>query len=118
MSNYIELTKSQKKLVRALIDTGIKREKENCLLEAEAILVKWKSESIDSLEAYRNMYQCIAQKDREIARKYNDLKGSMYYITLINLILDKWITDDDLHNLDANLILQISKAIDTYTISI
>ena len=50
--NALELTKSQKKIARRIIDTGIQREYEAGIKKLDRIISRWKREELNNRDAY------------------------------------------------------------------
>jgi hypothetical protein len=98
----IELSKSDKKAARILIDTGLDREYAHGLKKASAILEDWLKGNRDSRDAYMKLYKQVTGYDRHIAKRYNDLTGSRYLITVIGLLFDEVISEDELHGFSDN----------------
>lgn len=92
----IELSKSDKKAARILIDKGLEREYANGLKKVSGILEDWLKDRIENREAYMKMYKQVTGYDRHIAKRYNGLTGSRYLITLIGLVYDKVVNEDEL----------------------
>ncbi|MDH6535439.1 hypothetical protein M2101_002122 [Parabacteroides sp. PM5-20] len=50
-----------------------------------------------------NLYKKIKSFDKHIAKRYNDLRGSTYYMVLVGLLLDEIITPEDLNRFDEEM---------------
>lgn len=57
----------------------------------------------DPREFYMKLYSTVQDKDKIIARRYDDLTGSQYYLCLSMLVMDGVLTHDDVRELDAEL---------------
>lgn len=99
----IELSKSQKKIARELIDNSLQIECGRFLEEIETFISNRKQECKSSHEVYLNLYKKVKSFDKHIAKRYNDLRGSTYYMILVGLLLDEIITPEDLNRFDEEM---------------
>ena len=96
----LELTKTQKKIARELIDLGLQRE---CKAFTDKITKftnspEWKTGN--SHELYLKLYKKVTSFDKHIARRYNDLTGSHYLMAVFGLFQDEILTPDDIARFD------------------
>jgi hypothetical protein len=91
-----EFTKPEKKIVRQVIETGLQRDLESCILDIDQIIQQWKSKKLDNQEAYHEIFRNVKANDKYIARMYNDLRGSTYMMVLQGLLANKIISESDL----------------------
>ncbi len=94
--NALELTKSQKKIARQIIDTGLQREYEAGIIKLDMIITRWKREEIDHRDAYMELYKSLTSHDKYIARRYNRMTGSWYLHIIAAQLADKVITVEEL----------------------
>jgi hypothetical protein len=74
---YYELSKSQKKIARMVMDEGLENHYMRGLYDAEAIPGKWRNGKFASAkEAYMKLFQCVKKNDNNIAGIYNNKGGS------------------------------------------
>ncbi|MFH0989601.1 MAG: hypothetical protein V1799_06245 [bacterium] len=99
----IELTKSQKKKVRALIELGLMRDYVAGIKGAKAVCDSFIEGKSEPKEYYLKLYSTIADKDRDIGRRYNDLRGSQYFIRLLMLLREGVLLNEEIHELDEEL---------------
>lgn len=99
----IELTKSQKKKVRALIEKGLMRDYLDGILRTKTIIDSFVEGKSDPKEYYHKLYSSLREKDKEIAQRYDDLRGSNYCLRLVMLVEAGVITRDEIQDLDADL---------------
>lgn len=99
----LELSKSQKKIARELITNSLQIECGRFLEEVEICVSKREQECKSSHEAYLNLYEKVKSFDKLIARRYDDLRGSTYYITIVGLLLDEIIVPEDLNRFDGEM---------------
>jgi bacterioferritin-associated ferredoxin len=95
-----ELSKSQKKIARQLIDKGLQTECGKCLKKVESFFNKSKTAQLSNHETYLNLYQLIKKFDKHLARRYDGLSGSHYFTTVLGLYMDNVITEEDLEAFD------------------
>lgn len=98
-----ELTKSQKKKVRELIDIGLKRDYTDAIKRVKRLCDSFVEGKSDPREYYMKLYSTVKNKDKDIARRYNDLTGSKYLLRLSMLLIDNVLTHDDIRGLDDEL---------------
>ncbi len=73
--NY-EFSKSEKKIARKIIETGLQRDYESSIRDLEKIILRWKSNDLTNKEAYQELYRTVKENDKYIARMYDDMRGS------------------------------------------
>jgi hypothetical protein len=95
----MELSKSDKKAARSIIDKGINEELENGLKEFSKILKVWEENRSDNRETYYALYRRVKDFDKHIARLYDDMTGSHYLFIIIAQLRNGVIDDSDLAGL-------------------
>jgi divalent metal cation (Fe/Co/Zn/Cd) transporter len=108
----MKLTKSQKKKVRVLIDLGLKRDYIDGVKKVKELVNSFSDYETNARENYNKLYRTVREKDKEIARRYDPLTGSRYYIILIVLLLDGVLTVEDIEDLDDELKKAILKSLE------
>ena len=93
---YYELSKSEKKIARVLIDRGVESDKIAALEQTEKILADWKEGKIDLVSAYQKVIQNGEEWDQKIARRYDRLGGSRWLAVIAAIYVDGQITEDDI----------------------
>ena len=96
----IELSKSQKKVARELIQLGLHRE---CKSFTDKITKftngsEWKTG--DPHELYLKLYKKVTSFDKHIAKRYNDITGSHYLMAVFGLFQDEVLTPEDIARFD------------------
>jgi hypothetical protein len=91
-----ELSKKDKRIARELIEKGLQKEFQQGLQQFDAILQKWKNEQQDNRDVYHHLYKSVRDFDKHIARRYDNIKGSMYTMILGAQLADKLISEDNL----------------------
>jgi len=109
-----EFSKPEKKIVRQVIETGLQRDFESCILDIDQIIQQWKSKKLDNRETYHKIFGKVKTNDKYIARMYDDLRGSTYMKVLQGLLANKTITEADLGEFSEstrNAILEIKRVL-------
>ena len=99
----IELTKSQKKKVRQLIEKGLMRDYSDAIRTVRNVCHSYVDGESDPKQHYLKLYSALASKDKDIARRYDNLTGSRYLPTLIMLLREEVLSKGDLQKLDDDL---------------
>ncbi|MDR0725361.1 MAG: hypothetical protein LBF59_05050 [Prevotellaceae bacterium] len=93
---YQELSKSQKKIARALIDKGLEIECGNYLEDLKSLLSNKKGAAKTNHERYLKAYKLTHKFDKHISERYDNLTGSRYLITVLGLYVDDILEDEDI----------------------
>jgi hypothetical protein len=102
---YYQLSNSQKKIARVVMDKGLDKNYGNALKEAESVLLKWSGGSFkDNKEAYMSLFNSIDRNDNKIAAIYNDKGGSRWVEVMAMQLADEVITINDLLDFDPEVI--------------
>jgi hypothetical protein len=99
----IELSKSQKKIAHELIQLGLQRECKSFTDEITKFTnsLEWKTGGPHEL--YLELYKKVTSFDKQIARRYDNLGGSRYFITVWGLFLDGILTLEDISRFDTKV---------------
>lgn len=93
MSVWSELTKSEKRVSRELIQRGLERE---CARFIEEIR-KLANEAREDVHAqYIDIYRKSKNFDQHVARRYDHMTGSKYLHCVASLVSDKILADDEI----------------------
>ncbi len=92
----MELSKSNKKAARELIEKALQKDFEKALSESESLLQNWRQEKQNNRDTYYTLYKHIDKFDKYIAQRYDDVRGSTYLPTVIGLLMDKVIDASEL----------------------
>ena len=109
-----EFSKLGKKIVREVIETGLQRDFESCILDIDQTIQQWKLKRLDNREAYHEIFGKVKANDKFIARMYDDLRGSTYMKTLQGLLANNTISEADLSGFSEttrNAILEIRRVL-------
>lgn len=104
----VELTKSQKKKVRELIEIGLKRDYLDGVKRVKEISDSFIEGKSDPKEYYHKLFSSLNDKDEVIAKRYNDLRGSNYFIRLVMLLEDGVVSREEIRDLDDELKAKLS----------
>jgi len=99
----IELTKSQKKIARQLINLALQRECEDFLNKTRCFLHEAESNGKDAHANYLSLFKKVDEFDKHIARHYDGMSGSRYFLTILNLYCTKILTDKDIALFDEDM---------------
>lgn len=99
----MELSKTEKKLARTIIEKGLQTEYTAGLVKAEKIIDAWKNKSLSNREAYQSLYDHVNRYDKHIARRYDRMSGSNYLFIIAGQLYDGTISQNDLEILPENL---------------
>lgn len=108
----LELSKKDKKIAREIIEIGLQKEFQQGMEKMEAILTHWKTDKTDNRETYLKLYKSLTNFDKHIAKRYDDMKPSVYIFILAAQLSDGLISEEDLNKLDQvvrNAVLIISE---------
>jgi hypothetical protein len=95
----MELSKSDKKAAREIIEKGLQQEFAKGLFDADTILDGWKNKRTNNQDTYYKLYKQIIDFDKHIARRYDRMSGSTYLFIIAGQLADELITETDLNGL-------------------
>ena len=104
----VDLSKSQKKLARQVIEKGLEKEYRNGILKVENVISEWKKDSIKNKDTYLKMYEMLIGHDKYIGRKYGELKGSDYLFIIAKQLGDGIIAVEDVMDFDDDVKQKLS----------
>ena len=94
---YYELSRSEKKIARACIDKALEAEFYEGLDKFEVILNDWRQGKFASnKEAYHEFYKAVDKKDNAISKRYDNLPGSRWLITVAAVLHEGYIAENDI----------------------
>ena len=101
---YYQLTKSQKKIARIVMDKGLENHYKRGLSDVENICKKWRDGRFESTrEAYMKLFQCVKRNDKNIARIYDEKGGSRWVEIMALQLADGAITIEDLRDFNEDV---------------
>ena len=90
-------SKREKKIAKACIDKGLDAEFKEGLELCGAVIDAWRDGKIPSnKEAYHQLFSALKNKDKAIARRYDDLGGSLWLVTVAAQLHDGYLTEEDI----------------------
>ncbi len=87
----MDLSKSDKKVARELIEKGLETEFEEGLSEFADIIADWQSGKTSIKDSYYGLFKSVAEFDKHIGRRYDRMRGSNYFWIVLQLFVDKKI---------------------------
>lgn len=96
----MELSKSQKKVARQLINEALQRECKTFLEEVKEILPQ---KDRTPHEVYLQLFKKVDDFDEYIAKQYDRVSGAYYFITILNLYYNNVLTEDDINLFDEEI---------------
>ncbi|CAN5143451.1 hypothetical protein BH09BAC6_BH09BAC6_24800 [soil metagenome] len=99
----MELSKRDKKIVKALIDKAMHEEFRIGMEGFDAILKKWRDTNSGHQQHYHKLFSDVYDFDKHIARRYDGLTGSRYYFTLAMQVAEGLIDEKELDELSAEV---------------
>jgi hypothetical protein len=101
---YYNLSKSQKKIARAVMDKGLDTHYRNALSEVASIIKKWNQGNFTSnREVYMELFQRVTENDRNIGQIYDDKGGSRWVEVMADQLSVGVISIEDLKDFDKEL---------------
>jgi hypothetical protein len=98
---FFELSKSQKKTARVVMDKGLENHYIRALSDVETILLKWRNGQFKGAKlSYMKLFQCVKRNDNNIAGIYNDKGGSRWVEVMAMQLADRVITLEDIRDFD------------------
>ncbi len=110
----MELSKKDKKVAREVINKGLQREFENGLGQAEEILRNWRKGITNNSVTYHDVYKHIKSLDKQIAMRYDNIKGSTYLLTITYQMMDDIIHEEDLADFSEEVQLYLKQVVKNY----
>ena len=93
----MDLSKSDKKTARILMEKGILKEKEICNASILQILEGWKNGKQETWETYAKVYEAVRKNDKYIGSHYDGISGSDYFVTILNLYYKGLLSEEDIN---------------------
>jgi hypothetical protein len=98
----MELSKSDKRIARTIIDKGLMKEFEKGLNKADKILDDWKQGKGDARESYHALFKHISAFDKGIGRRYDGMSNFTLVYVVIQQLNEKLIEKQDLEAFSAD----------------
>jgi hypothetical protein len=91
----MELTKSDKKIARIIIEKGLLKEFEDGLNKADSILTDWKECKGDPRATYHALFAHIRAFDKGIAKRYDGMRNSDLLFILAHQVNEQYIDQEE-----------------------
>jgi hypothetical protein len=101
--NIFELTKSQKKIARQIINKGLEKEFQTGLQMIRNTLDEWNDNKIPNGDAWRRIYKELTDYDKQISRRYDNKTGSEYIYIIAAQLGDGVIGMQDIEAFDEEI---------------
>lgn len=92
----MELPKGQKKTARLLINEALQRECSKHLQKVTQLLQDANNEGATPHETYLKLFGEVYDFDKHIARRYDNMSGSRYFPTVLDLFRSNILTLEDI----------------------
>jgi hypothetical protein len=96
---YHQLSKTDKKIVRALLDKGKAAEFKWGMQSFDTVLQAWRNEADNHQDNYYKIFNAVRDFDKQIARRYDGMTGSKFLLVLAGQVYDKFIDEAELEPL-------------------
>ncbi|MDQ0636817.1 hypothetical protein QF042_000382 [Pedobacter sp. W3I1] len=95
----MDFSKADNKVARKLFEVALQRELKKEMQAFSKILDQWKTQQPeDNREDYYKIFTAIKDFDKHIARRYDGLRNSWFFDTIIGMLLDQTLTQSDLED--------------------
>lgn len=91
----MELSKSQKKTARILINKALQKECKSFLQKVDSFTHSIGEEQ-DPYQAYLKLYKKVAAFDKQLGKQYDGLSGSHYFMAVAQLFSRDVLTVEDI----------------------
>ena len=105
------LSKSQKKIARRIIEKGLQKEYVAGIKIIDDVISKWKTNALSNRETWLQLYDKLNKHDKHISRRYDGMTGSHYLLIIAEQLVDGHIDTEDLADFNEevkNRILRLS----------
>jgi len=93
----MDFSKADNRVARKLFEVALQRELIKGMDEFSDVLNQWKTQQPeDNRDDYYKIFTAVKDFDKHIARRYDGMRNSWFFDTIIGLLLDKTITLVDL----------------------
>ena len=95
----MDFSKANNKVARKLFEVALQRELKKEMQAFSEILDQWKTQQPEDNKAdYYKIFTAVTDFDKHIARRYDGMRNSWFFDTVIAMLLDKTITESDLED--------------------
>jgi len=108
----MDFSKADNKVARKLFEIALQRELKKEMQAFSEILDQWKTQQPeDNKDDYYKIFTAVTDFDKHIARRYDGLRNSWFFDTVIAMLVDKTITTADLEDFSEDAKSKISKSL-------
>ena len=101
--NGLDLSKSQKRIARQLIETGLLKEYEKGIGNIDKIISAWKAGRLEIKETYFKVFEKLEKFDKHIGLRYDGMSGSNYLFIIAGQLYDGLIPIESLDQFDQDI---------------
>lgn len=93
----MDFSKADNKVARKLFEVALQRELKKEMQVFSEILDQWQNQQPeDNRDDYYKIFTAVTDFDKHIARRYDGMRNSWFFDTIIAMLLDKTITHANL----------------------
>ncbi len=101
------IIKKRQQIARQIIESGLQKEFSNGLSLIDKVLIDWKENRKDNRESYHRLFKTLADFDKHIAHRYDNMSGSKYLFIVAAQLHDGIINEAHLNELSEETIQKI-----------
>jgi len=106
----MDFSKADNKVARKLFEVALQRELKKEMQSFSEILNNWKTQQPkDNRDDYYKIFTAVKDFDKHIARRYDGLRNSWFFDTIIAMLLDKTLLQPDLADFSDEAKSEISR---------
>ncbi|MGN8059004.1 hypothetical protein ACTJKN_22135 [Pedobacter sp. 22163] len=108
----MNFSKADNKVARKLFEVALQRELKKQMQVFSEILNQWKTQQPeDNRDDYYKIFTAVTDFDKHIARRYDGMRNSWFFDTIIAMLLDKTIILSDLEDFSEEAKSEILRAL-------
>jgi hypothetical protein len=101
--NGLDLSKSQKRIARELIEAGLLKEYENGIVKIDKTISAWKEGRLGIKETYYKVFENLGKFDKHLGQRYDGMTGSNYLFIIAGQLIDGLISLESLDHFDQDV---------------
>jgi len=99
--------RKQNRVAERIIQKGMDNEYRESILSLDRIIEQWKYKRISNSSAYFKLVHNLILSDKSITRRYDDISPEDYASVIASLLIDGFISKEDLLGLDDDMKAEI-----------
>jgi hypothetical protein len=108
----MNFSKADNKVARKLFEVALQRELKKEMQVFSEILNQWKTQQPeDNRDDYYKIFTAVTDFDKHIARRYDGMRNSWFFDTIIAMLLEKTIILSDLEDFSEEAKSEILRAL-------